>query len=149
MAWLPDAVYQHAAPIGGLSIVLGGVVLAYWVHSRRGSPRAKEWPSTTAVVTESVVGQEGDRPTLEYEYEVDGQVYRNDSAWASGDTMRHERLRSLVESTPVGTEVTIYYDPDHPSASVMVEHSSRRAGVLVAGVALVLLGVVLVALQVT
>lgn len=140
---LPDVIAGNAAVIGGVSVVLGGVLLLYWYHSRGGTATAQQWPSTTATVTESVLGPEGERPTLEYEYEVDGATYTNDSVWAGGDTMGHSRLRSFVESSPVDTEVTVYYDPDSPSAAVVVESGRRRLGLLVLGVALVLVGAAL------
>lgn len=134
---IPDAPTAAAA----VAIVLGVALLVYWAHQRGGSARAENWPSTTATITESVVGTEGERPHLEYEYEVDGATYENDSVWASGDTMRHQRLRSLVESNPVGSELTVYYDPDSPRASVVVENPRRRLPLLVVGVLLVLVGV--------
>lgn len=146
MAWLPEVVRTNATAAGALAVVVGGAVLVYWYYARGGSATAQEWPSTTATVTESVVGAEGERPHLEYEYEVDGATYRNDSVWASGDTMRHQRLRSLVESSPVGSELTVYYDPDSPQAAVVVGSERRRLPLLVVGVLLVLVGVGLLVL---
>lgn len=128
---------------GAVALVLGLAVLVYWGHSRRGTSRAENWPSTTGTVTESVVGTERERPVLEYEYEVDGQSYRNDSVWVSGQSASYQRLRSLVESSPPGTEVTVYYDPDSPDVSLMVGGTEWRLGLLAVGLVLVGVGAAL------
>jgi hypothetical protein len=84
------------------------------------------WPTTTGVVNESSVkGSEGRRrPSyrleLRYSYEVDGQSYDGDQA-QFGPTRVTEKLpiETLAKRYPQGAQVTVHYDPDDPSTSVL------------------------------
>lgn len=85
----------------------------------------QQWPSTTGVViTSEVVGGRGAHPQVVYEYEVAGEVYSQESDLHmpnfGGSNNKRETAERLVAQYPVGTEVTVYYDPTLPGIGYLV-----------------------------
>lgn len=96
------------------------------------------YPQTNGQITKSEV--EATAPTggnrfytysavVAYRYAVDGEVFENDvyryevldeKGYASGGgESGREYTMHIVESTPVGAEVPVYYDPNDPSDAVL------------------------------
>jgi hypothetical protein len=95
--------------------------------------KAKRWPSTTGKVIASRIASStkepgdaasfGERnvtnePYVEYEYHVEGQRFRNTRITIGEKTSEYE-LEAILARYPVGTAVTVYYDPANPQKAVL------------------------------
>ena len=89
------------------------------------------WPTTNGRITESKVGwtmggsRGQNRPIpyhhLRYGYEVDGQPYRGiRRQFFSEVGLLNSGVDKHVARYRPGSEVTVYYSPEHPSKSVLI-----------------------------
>ncbi len=89
---------------------------------------APNWPTTTGTIIGSKVGTSttgsGSMPRgtqsvaiVEYEYEVDGTEYYSPVVNIMG--VGHEDPQTVVNRYPLGSEVTVHYDPDDPSEATL------------------------------
>jgi hypothetical protein len=112
--------------------------------------RAKSWPSVPGRVLESslraVLDNRGRtyRAYILYEYAVGGVTRRSD-VWrlGVGTSSFTKGSTEVVERYPVGTAVTVFFDPDNP-ADAMLEPGNASwflfvAGMLFAGAGVLLL----------
>ena len=81
-------------------------------------------------------------PCIAYAYEVGGRKYENDrySAIESSSSNR-QREQEIVNGYTPGASVTVYYSPDNPAKSCLVEPNESSQGAIIAA----LLGVFVVA----
>lgn len=72
------------------------------------------------------------RAVIEYAYEVGGTRYENDRySFVQFSTSDRHPARAIVDTHPVGTEITVYHDPDNPGESVIDLTSSGFPHLLV------------------
>lgn len=119
------ALIYAAIPIGIVVVM----VLKY-----REVRRARAWPTTAGTVVTSTVASRvlspddpnynpGDtnvtnEPRVEYEYTVAGKTYRGRRIDLGEKTSSYE-LEAILDRYPVGTAVTVYYDPADPNTAVL------------------------------
>jgi hypothetical protein len=116
-----------------ITVGLFGAII-FWIVRRSQQAKAlreasQSWPSTTGQVLKSRAEVRGGRrarvyPYVLYEYEVNGQSYQSDFVRASDKLWRGYTSRDAydtVDRYPVGTMVTVYYDPADPQQSAL-EH---------------------------
>jgi len=88
----------------------------------------KHWPQTSATILNNEIQAKwyNRQPKTamqyyvalrEFKYEVDGKVY-SQKEFSSPDVKVNAKI--LTQKTPIGSEVTIYYDPNNPENSTMV-----------------------------
>jgi hypothetical protein len=107
------------------------LVIRNGLKSRSYRAAAQSWVSTSGTVLVSKVEVFRSRRSssvslvFEYEYKVNGQVYKNNIVRA-GDhliTVRFfvtsESMHRLTEKYPVGAKVTVYYNPANPGESAL------------------------------
>jgi hypothetical protein len=94
------------------------------------------WPTATGQVTEQRLGTRFDDssgPTIRYTFEVGGQTYVGEGiqfgAWGGMRTR-------VVREHPVGTGVTVRYNPSDPSQAVLIAGPSANVLVFFAAAAL-------------
>jgi Protein of unknown function (DUF3592) len=96
--------------------------------------KASRWPATKGTVINSIVQAIKKNPTdpdydssdtevfnqplVEYEYTVNGRKLRG-SRITIGDKTSGYELESILDRYPVGTTVTVYYDPANPKNAVL------------------------------
>ena len=122
----------------GLVLLLGAVFgLGLWRigRLRRGVATAKRWPSTRGRIVdgsihETIIYLPKGRGVqysvnLVYEYAVAGRGYRSNHFYIDGLQVYSFRRRAEahLKKWPIGSEVTVYYDPAQPERAVL----SRRA----------------------
>jgi hypothetical protein len=78
-----------------------------------------DWPSVTATVVESrVIGERAFRPLIAFDYTVDSTAYRDTSDLNmpsfGGRTNRLSAAENMAKEYPVGSEVTVHYNPADP-----------------------------------
>lgn len=94
----------------------------------------ENWHSTEGTVIESRVIIGSARyssvrsPRIKYDYEVNGNMYRSKRvSYANVWTNINNDVYEFISLYPVGSRVTVYYDPVKPSQSVLVPGSHWRA----------------------
>ena len=134
-----------ALGLGGLFWLMISVFSFYVVA---GQAEAYTFESTTGTMEESrfeprpvayiLYGEENNCVFdlhITYSYTVDGVVYNGqtyslwegwlsrespNSHWSCVNSAPHEEIANFVESTPEGSEVTVYYDSSDPQRSVVI-----------------------------
>lgn len=124
-----------------ITLVLVAAVGAggYFAYSRHAqdmkalSEESLHWPVVPGLVTRSQLeyrqhGSTGPderdlRVEVNYEYVVDGAVYRNDQVRFDQQMLPNGRKEALVNTHPAGKPVEVFYDPDKPEQSVLVRGS--------------------------
>jgi|DewCreStandDraft_4_1066084.scaffolds.fasta_scaffold84837_2 CBS domain-containing protein len=117
----------------GLIAVGGGLMLMWW-RIRQQQTGARRWPSTVGVVTGGdvrtlisvqayVLSQGGlhprAEPRIEYEYQVNGQVYHSDKVRLGTWSLSVRDAAQVIKDHAPGTPVTVYYDPTGPHRAVL------------------------------
>ena len=136
----------------------GFAVIVSALNRWRLARRAARWPQVDGVVLESKVErtvtplEEGDRPSaqhlptfrpaIRYRYQVGEQTFEG-LRWSllELESSDESAAKSAVETHPVGTKLTVFYQPDLPSNSIINQAISKTyvAGVAV-GVGLIFFG---------
>lgn len=140
---------QTLQSIAALFVVVGLMTLAAGAWQYRAGRAVATWPATAGEIIANdlvPVEQRGRSVTVVeavrvvYRYTVDGQTYESDRVSldarpARADRPEGERRRVTY---PMGTAVTVYYDPADPARSVL--ERAPRTDALRAGGALAVLG---------
>jgi len=116
----------NMALLGLFAVAFGGSGLYLLISEGRAFVL---FSSVEGVVTSSHVrvereqwggGISGYYPDIDFRYEVNGRVYTGRYQLSHWSAIRgHEATRKIVLQYPVGTKVTGYYDPFHPSTAVI------------------------------
>lgn len=126
------------------------MILAGIRNLRRGAASAG-WPTTEGLIVASSVEEHGHLKTdgrsptfhakVAYEYKLGGQRYESSQlSYKSYGTSKAARAKRIVEKYPVGTEVTIYYNPMKPDQAVLEPGANIFTALpLIFGVSLVVL----------
>jgi len=140
-----------------LSLSIAGLIFAAglgagaWVVYRH-QVEVSSWPTTQAVILSSEIrhttAETADRryqlawqPFVEYQYDVNGKTFVGHhistklySEFArSVDTPPSAKLREVLARYPVGSQVTVHFNPEHPDFAVI--EIDRLGTVLFASVA--------------
>ena len=112
-------------------IILGALGFFLYRRYQQGNAAresAQSWPSTSGVVLSSSVQvrrsnrSRSEYPVVVYQYEVNGKSYQGQRIKA-GDKFMSIRISGETQATvaryPVGSRVTVYYDPNNPSESAL------------------------------
>jgi hypothetical protein len=112
-------------------LILGG--LGYFLYKRNQQSMAyrqsaQAWQSTTGTIMMSSVqssysgGSHSTYPVVVYQYEVHGQRYQSQRIKA-GEQFLNVRIsgqaEAAVQKYPIGSTVTVYYNPSNPAESVL------------------------------
>lgn len=105
----------------------------------RGAQRSKTWPAIGGSIEESKLTWQGvrsprARPVVTYRYQVGGESYLGTRIEFSFARIYFTpEAQAVLERYPVGSEVTVYYDPADPAESTLEQrHSSVISGMMVA-----------------
>lgn len=121
-SWL--VIVAPLAVVAGLGVHLGR-------RARRAAAvraAAAAWAQTGGTVLSTAiqvrrVGQgRSEVPMVIYAYSVDGQPYQSYRLRAGDDTGQHRVIGDAsrtLERYPVGSNVTVYYDPDDPANAAL------------------------------
>ncbi|MBI5952380.1 MAG: DUF3592 domain-containing protein [Chloroflexi bacterium] len=112
-------------------LILGG--LGYFLYKRNQQSMAyrqsaQTWQSVTGTIMMSSVqssyssGSYSTYPVVVYQYEVHGQRHQSQRIKA-GEQFLNVRISGQAEATvqkyPIGSTVTVYYNPSNPAESVL------------------------------
>ncbi|MDB4474167.1 DUF3592 domain-containing protein [Opitutaceae bacterium] len=116
-------------------ILVGIIVTAYGANKVWLGYQSSNWPQTPGIVRS--IGVEESYKTeksgsgshrykvyeaqLTYDYQVAGRSYTGDRiSFGHGPTRQRHPVQSVVDGLPIGSGVTVYYQPDNPSQSVLL-----------------------------
>ena len=118
--------------IGGLMALFAALTDYYMVQyisdERKAEKAASQWPSVNGTVLSARLVSHGsirhraDFPEVSYSYEVDGKTYKSKHISAGGE-MGGVTASSVLARYPVGSQVTVYYDPKKPKNAVLEKKS--------------------------
>ncbi|MDX2161615.1 MAG: DUF3592 domain-containing protein [bacterium] len=121
----------------GIVAALALFFLFQWVKGRQRTAASAAWSSTTGrVIAASVVrsartGNSGGAyyPSIMYQYQVNGQQYTGNRLHfgARMGTGFYQQVQARVNEFPVGSAVTVYYDPSNPADAVLERTTSGGA----------------------
>ena len=121
-SWLP--IVAPLAVLAGLGVHLGR-------RARRAAAvrrAAAAWAQTAGTVLSTTirvrrVGQSrSEIPVVIYSYQVDGRPYQSHRVRAGDETGQIKVIgdvSSMLDRYPVGSNVTVYYDPDDPANAAL------------------------------
>jgi len=132
----------------GVGLIIGGIFMACRAR------QTLRWPAANGVVTESEIkhiytknGGHRYKPIVRYKYEVNNSSFSGDRLRLfSGTYLFPEKV---LEEYPKGIRVTVYYDPNDATKSVLLPGIGGSLGAIggmfVGGIALiVIIGVIMI-----
>jgi hypothetical protein len=140
---------------GGLLLIFGGAGI-FAIYTGRKSVRQADasqgWPATTGKITDAHVsyssGMDSDGDSTDsysacvsYEYQVLGQLYTGTKisfGFAKAHNSRGQAENDLARY-PLGSQVTIYYDPSNPTEAVLERKAGNSVLATILGAAFILL----------
>lgn len=144
----PERLLARIATVA-LPVVFVMVAIAWIVVGASSGVRGlmtHRWPTATGQITEQRLATRFDDasgPTIRYTFEVNGQTYVGDGiqfgAWGN------KRTRVLREH-PVGTDVTVRYNPSDPSQAVLIAGPSANVLIFFAAAAMFIGGAIAIRL---
>jgi hypothetical protein len=130
----------------------GGYMIYRSIQDRKKARASLTWPSVQGRVIESRVVEsrstdsDGDttttyRPYIKYEYQVIGTTFTSDklAVGPAVSTSNYRKSEEKVNRMPVGSTVTVYYNPDDPTDAVLEQRSNAKL-LLILGIIFAVIG---------
>jgi hypothetical protein len=114
--------------ISGVFLLLAAGCAQGIFHWLRKARTMSRWPTVAGRISSTWSVLDGER--MRYDYEVAGRHYvgRRISWRVGGGTSTAEPTpQELAEKYPPGSNVAVYYDPQHPSTAVLEPRNMRNA----------------------
>lgn len=125
--------------IVGAPFMIAALIWYVWAAWTEGA--ARDWPTTTGQVVETSVATVTGRntayaPVVRYRFEVNGTIYRNSKILLTDhpnfDTA--SEAEAYAADYPVGSEVSVHYDPANPQRAALFVASDRTGVYILAAV---------------
>lgn len=121
-------------PVGcgciGLVVGVGMLIFGWFLLGKQQA--VQNYKPVQGEVLSSEVSEKQDEdgkqysPDIVYTYTVDGKEYESDSYYyADVSTSNRDWAEKAVEDHPEGSEITVYYSPEDPEASVLVKDTEK------------------------
>ena len=136
-----------ALAIGGV-----GVFLVILYFRNKGKAKASEaWPATKGKITftEVRVDEYDDEdsfkvryvPVVRYEYQVGGELYEGKRiSFGSEPTfVTRQKAQQFLEGFQIEQEIDVFYNPDKPKETVLVQKMRSMTAALIVGIVLIIL----------
>ncbi|MBI1249087.1 DUF3592 domain-containing protein [bacterium] len=145
---------KKLGPVGGLFFGLLFTVIGYVIAFYVGKPildnanASNDWPSVHGeIIRSEVATRRSDGKTMYsfdivYQYKVEGRELKCSNVYFGGEgsSSNSSSAYSVTDRYPKGTQVDVYYEPDHP-ANAVLEPGAHWQSYLLFGAGLVFLGV--------
>jgi hypothetical protein len=130
------------------------ILLTVQIFFYRKARRRQNWNSTKGKILTSTLTREPlDRtplwyPSIRYSYRVGGKTYHNTKLGTGNRYTDLPTAQKEIEQYPVGAEITVYYDPQHPDKPIVKRKSSEiNLGIMIGILVLSLIFILLFALK--
>ncbi|MBN1979605.1 MAG: DUF3592 domain-containing protein [Anaerolineae bacterium] len=142
---------------GGIFIValaaLGIFLIAFSLRSRKKAAASQSWPATFGQITKAEVKQSASTdddgrttyayyPAVEYTYQIGGQTYTS-KRMSFGGVVAYgswAKAEAGLARFPVGSQVTVYYNPEKPAEAVLEQKAGGFAWGMIVGAVCLALG---------
>jgi hypothetical protein len=127
-----------------ISVVLGGAGITIWGwRIQQAAQRVQQWPTVEGVIEELKPSSEQSDllPHILYAYDVQGEHYRKVFEFPSGTHPLPEFTQAYMDKYPVGTPVTVYYNPQQPLDSTLEPRAQGDWLVLLLGILMTVGGI--------
>jgi hypothetical protein len=131
---------------------IGVVLIVQYMRNKQKAQASQTWPSTPGKIighrirvdeTEDADGDSRVRyvPEVHFEYQVDGIVYQGKriSFGSEPDFGLRPKAQAFLESYPVESETTAYYNPDNPQEAVLSQTMRKMTAHLIVGIVLLVM----------
>ena len=144
-------------------ILFSGIgILLILMHqkNKRKAEKSLSWPETkgTIIKSEVVLGEsvfsnddEGESQPMHsaevsYTYQVEDTLYTSDriSFATKSSYSRPDKAEAVTKLYPEGSQVTVYYDPDHHDIAVLERSAKGSGALLAAGIVFLSIGLITV-----
>ncbi|MBD3402919.1 DUF3592 domain-containing protein [candidate division GN15 bacterium] len=128
-------------------LVAGGLLVNRTANRFEYYSQLNTWPETSATIVRSdVIGERAFRPNVVFSYQVNGIEFRDSSDLNmpsfGGRNNRRLAADSMVAAYPVGSSLSIHYNPDDPTEARLKTNPPWSVyGQLGLGIVLILGGV--------
>ena len=132
---------------------IGAFLLYKSNQSRKQAGASQSWPSTIGQITEAHVNRststdsEGDTsysysPAVLYTYQVAGQTHsgKNITFGFTTGYGNSSKAEAVIARYPIGSQVTVYYDPANPGEAVLERKAGGSTASLVLGIIFLVVG---------
>ncbi len=118
--------------VGAVLLLVGAALSLHSVSVFRMWHERSKWPPVEATVVEStIVGPRVNDPLIGYTYTVNGVNYDGTTKLGApgfgGKNKRLEVAEELTHEHPVGSVLTVYYNPTDPAVSIPTIHPPWNA----------------------
>ena len=110
----------YALIIGGF-IITGLAITAFGWHGFQKGKARKQWPSTPGEISSTALASaENDLlPDIRFSYTVEDKRHESKIEFPPGTMPMPGFATTHVEKYPVGSEVTVYYNPQRPEQATL------------------------------
>lgn len=147
--------------VGGLAFfitaALGVIFIILSVRNKKKAQASTQWPSVAGQVSNLEItrnnSQDADgnldftyTPIVHYSYQVGGQAFTSDKI-AFGAVRNYgleNKAREVLAQYPLGSPVTVYYNPQNPAEAVLKTSASGGRVTLIVGIALLVISLCVV-----
>ncbi|WP_166036607.1 DUF3592 domain-containing protein [Sphingosinicella sp. YJ22] len=127
----------------GAPFMIAALVWYVWAAWTEGA--ARDWPTTAGQVVETSVATVSGRttayaPVVRYRFEVNGTIYRNSKILLTDHPNfdAASEAEAYAAAYPVGSQVSVHYDPANPQRAALSVTSDRTAIYILAAVGLLI-----------
>ena len=111
--------------------ILGVAFIAFALISRKKAETSQSWPVTTGSITradlQEHISYDDDtggttrsyEPRITYTYNVAGQPLTSTKIGFGANSFDYNHAQEILNRYPVGTPVTVHYDPNDPGKAVL------------------------------
>lgn len=160
----PPTAKRIALGVGLVLALVGSLFVALAVGDYREGEETKGRPAITGQILSAEVNEDVRRDrnsdggtrtrrtytsAITYEYLVDGTTFQGHRIKADDASGSQSRAYEIINRYPVGSDATVYYDPDDPGSAVLEQGADMTRVYLFGGVGGVFALVGLAALAVT
>ena len=146
-------------------LILAGVILALVglgfitsaLVSNQRTKAAESWPTMPGTVLHTEIRTHVSRnnrittrtyePIIHYQYNLMGKPYESKNLSFGSLRMKNDQAEEIVSRYPVGSSVTVHYDPNKPEKSVLEVTARGGKTMMVSGGIFIVMGIVLFILQ--
>lgn len=134
----PYTIIMGSVIVGGLAITLWG-----WAVLAK-SRKIKSWPTTKGTIEESRPGAEYNDllPHIAFSYQLDNKQHQTVFMFPEGTHPLPEFSQAYLDKYPVGAEVTVYYNPDHPETATLEPQTKGDWMILALGLLMIVGGII-------
>ena len=124
----------------GVLIIFGLVFGGFGAYKYNIGKESSTWPSETCKITYSnidskhVDSKTEYKANVKYSFTIDGKEYKGDQVTSSDVYFKTmSNARELLDKYPIGSEVSVYYDPADPDRAVLETGIKKNVYLLIGG----------------